>query len=130
MNTIYFYIYLLSVFVFFLIYSTIKCVYKIDIFDTFLYKDKLNSSTLSYIIYYITHFILYFIFGLLFSFDILVSMTLKTIIVEYILIIIKDCTLNNTNNDNIENALESIIVGMLSYIIGCIVITIYNNMKK
>lgn len=128
MNTIYFYIYLLSVFIFFIIYGTLKCVYKIDAFDSFLYKDKLNSSAISYIIYYLTHFVAYFIFGLLFSFDILISMTIKTILVEIILIFIKDCSTNNI--DQIEYALESATVGMISYILGAIIITFYNIRKN
>lgn len=128
MDPKYFYAYIVSVFIFFILYSIIKCVYKINIFDEFLYTDKQNISIKSYVVYYLSHFVIYFVFGLIFSFDIIGSMAIKTILLEFLLVLIKNCSFTKLNN--IESAMESIIVGMFSYIMGAIIINIYYNIKN
>lgn len=125
MDPKYFYAYIVSVFIFFILYSILKCVYKIDIFDDFLYTDKTNATIPSYVIYYLSHFVLYFVFGLIFSFDILGTMAIKTVIIEILLVLIKNCSI--TKIDHIESAMESIVIGMLSYIMGAVVSSFYSK---
>jgi hypothetical protein len=108
-------------------FSIIKCYYKIDAFDQFFYtSEDMDTSIYSYAIYYLSHFVFYFIFGLLFSFDILVPMVLKTIGLEFALIVIKNCF---TSINGVESAITSTVVGIISYIMGCVILNIYLGNK-
>lgn len=128
MDSKYFYMYILAVSISFILYAYIKCYYKVNAFDIFFFtEDHLNSTIYSYASYYLSHFIFYFGFGFLFSFEILVPMILKTIGFEFALIVIKNCF---TSLDGIESAITSIIVGIISYIMGCVIYNIYYGSSK
>jgi hypothetical protein len=128
MDPKYFYMYILAVSLSFVAFTFIKCYYKIDAFDSFFYtSDTMDTSIYSYTIYYLSHFVFYFVFGLLFSFEILVPMVFKTIGLEFALIVIKNCF---TSIEGVESAITSIIVGLLSYIMGCVFYNIYYGTKN
>lgn len=120
MNRYYFYIYLVSIVIFFAIYAVLKCGYKINTFDFLLFHDETNKGLLNTIMYLLFHFIFYFGFGILFGFEILYEMVLKTIMMEVLLVMSKNCSF--TNFEGMESAVKSIIIGLLSYFIGAIVL--------
>lgn len=127
MEPFYFYIYVLTVITSLIIFAILKCMYKINYFDSLMYHDERDDSFIGKLIFYLTHFVFYFMFGILFTFTILPEMILKTIFIEFLLIIIKNC--NVFVITDIESALLSIIVGILSYICGGLVQAIFLEKK-
>lgn len=128
MDPKYFYMYILAVCISFILFAIIKCYYKIDALDPFFYtSESMHTSIFDYVLYYLSHFVFYFVFGLIFAFEILIPMVFKTIALEFALIVIKNCF---TSIDGIESAITSTIVGLISYIMGCVIYNIYYGNKN
>lgn len=127
MDTIYFYLYLVFLVLSIASYAVLKCMYKINTFDVLMYSDSNDTSISSKLIYFISHFIFYGTFGLLFGFEILPAMICKTIVIEFTLILIKNCNLFDIQD--IESAILSIFTGIISYIVGALVLTIFLQKK-
>lgn len=121
MQRYWFYLYILSIILFFSVYGVLKCGYNISTLDFILFTDHTNNNVLNTIMYYLSHFIFYFAFGLLFSFDIFTEMIIKTVALEVFLVMSKNCSFTSLNG--MDSAATSIAVGMTSYILGALVIT-------
>jgi hypothetical protein len=78
-------------------------------------------------IYYISHVLFYGLFGILFGFDILPEFIIKTILIEFVLIGIKNCNIFEITD--IESALLSIFIGIISYITGALIVIMYSQKK-
>lgn len=123
MDKIYFYIYVIFLILSLTSYTILKCIYKINSFDVLIYADNYDDSLVSKATYFLSHFVFYAIFGVLFGLDILPEMIIKTIIIEFILIIIKNC--NVFYIKDVSSAILSIFVGILSYMFGALIIKIF-----
>jgi hypothetical protein len=127
MDSTYFYLYLILVAISIVTFAILKCIYKINMFDPLIYKDPNDRSIISKITYYLSHIIFYGLFGILFGFSILPEMIIKTIIIEFILIGIKNCNIFDISD--IESAILSIFVGIISYIMGALILVVFLQKK-
>jgi hypothetical protein len=109
-------IYLYGAILLTILFIILKCHYKITYFDKYLYLSKDIEKKYKNLFDYIGfHVILYFILGLIFQFDNLLIIIIKTIFIEFAFVFIENCTIAKMNY---ETAILSIIIGMTSYIIG------------
>lgn len=127
MDAIYFYLYVIFVVISLISFYVLKCIYKINAFDTLIYTDPNDKSIMSRTIYYISHVLFYGLFGILFGFDILPEFIIKTILIEFVLIGIKNCNIFEITD--IESALLSIFIGIISYITGALIVIMYSQKK-
>ena len=127
MDSVYFYLYIIFVAISLISFSILKCVYKVNAFDTLIYTDPNDASIMSRTIYYISHIVFYGLFGVLFGFEILPEFIIKTIIIEFVLIGIKNCNIFQITD--IESAILSIFVGIISYITGALIVIMYSQKK-
>lgn len=119
MDTIFFYLYILSLILSLVSFIVIKCVFKINYLDKFVYEDTEDTSINAQIMFYLSHFIFYVPFGLIFSFDIFPEMILKIVFFEFSLAAIKNC--DPYNIDNMDFAILCSVVDIISYIIGALI---------
>lgn len=112
-----FYIYVTVALLSIIIYGILKCRYNIHIFDKYLYIDQNSKMTISDMVkYFLSHFVVYFVFGFIFGLNTIYSMFLKTIVLEMLLIVIKECDVNDISQW--DSAILSIFIGMLSFYLG------------
>lgn len=90
----------------------LKCKFNNHFLDQFVYLDD-KGNIYKYIFF---HVITYFITGVLFGNQIFIPALVKTIIVESLLVAMKNCSIHKI--DNIYSAAVSIVIGMISYSIG------------
>ena len=67
MDAIYFYLYVIFVVISLISFYVLKCIYKINAFDTLIYTDPNDKSIMSRTIYYVSHVLFYGLFGILFG---------------------------------------------------------------
>lgn len=114
-----FYIYVVFAIFFTVIFILAKCLYEFKKYDKYLYMS--NETWLEYVLF---HVVTYMLLGLIFGVDNFVLFLIKTVVVELGLAYVKNCSIENIP---IESALYSIIIGIVSYIVG---INIRNLYKK
>jgi len=123
MNTIeslikrFYYIYIILAILFSIIFVTIKCIFHIKIFDQFLYMDEKNNN---YTLFVLFHLILNFLLGLIFGFDVYFEILLKIIIIEIILLFVKDCDYKSIFS-HIDVTIIAIFIGCFSYLLGALI---------
>ena len=127
MDKIYFYLYIIFLILSLTSYTVLKCIYKINSLDSLIYSDSNDTSLLSKMQYFLSHFVFYAIFGILFGLDILPEMIIKTIVIEFILILIKNCNLFDLKD--VSSGILSIFVGILSYMFGALILKIFLEKK-
>ena len=84
MNTIYFYIYLVTIITITVCFTIARCIFELHTLDIFFYPNSDNNIMANYV-YLISHIIVNFALGFLFGFDIIMGMFIKTIIFEVFL---------------------------------------------
>jgi hypothetical protein len=106
---------------------SIKCKYEFTTIDKFIFMSNDN-----FILYIFSHTIIYVLLGLLTGFDGLYITVLRTLLIELSLLYIRKCRDNkelykNMMNININSALISTILSIISYICGSILKEVYNQ---
>ena len=80
MNTIYFYIYLVTIITITVGFTIARCIFELHTLDIFFYPNSDNNIMANYV-YLISHIIVNFALGFLFGFEVILGMILK--IYEY-----------------------------------------------
>lgn len=123
-----FWIYLYISIIVIVFFAIAKCYFGISYFDKYLYTDITKDSKKLSFNFLLSHIVIYFIFGIIFTFSVYKEMLLKTIVFEILLIIIKDCNIYKISNFN--SVFITIIVGYMSYLVGCYFQYIISNSYK
>jgi hypothetical protein len=109
-----FWLYLYFIFFSLALFVFLKCYAGVTFFDKYLYTNE-NEPT-DYMSYIASHVVTYYIFGIIFGLDIYKEMIFKTILVEFTLLSVHNCNIKKITN--IDSAINSIIIGIISYFIG------------
>lgn len=117
MDTIYFYIYLITLIVTTTLFILSRCVFDYHDLDIFFYPNHNNNIFENYI-YLISHIIVNFLLGLFFGFEIINGMILKIILFEIMLFITERCDVFYTTN--ISSLIIIIIISVSFYTIGSV----------
>lgn len=103
-------------------YGFLKCFYKMNFLDKYLYVEKEKKqdfSIINTIKFILFHFFGYFFFGFIFTLDNFTAFAIKTFFVEYLLASIKNCEFKEMfSKDVMFTASISISIGLVSYYIG------------
>lgn len=94
------------------IHFILKCVFNNHFFDQFIYLDE-KENIYKYVL---THIVAYIVTGFIFGNEKLGWTLLKTIFVETLLVVMKNCNIYKI--DSMESAVTSTIIGMISFYIG------------
>jgi len=103
-----------------ILFVIFKCIFNIKIFDEFLYLDDQNKNYIAFISF---HLILNFILGLIFGFDVYFEILLKIIIIEILLLFVKDCNYKAIFM-HMDVTIIAIFIGCFSYILGALIRTL------
>ena len=106
---------------------SIKCKYEFTTIDKFIFMSNDN-----FILYIFSHTIIYVLLGLLTGFEGLYITVLRTLLIELSLLYIRKCRDNkelykNMMNININSAVISTILSVISYIFGSILKEVYSQ---
>ena len=124
MDSTLFYIYLLFVLVSTISYTILRCVFKEHSLDMFFYPNNANNI-LENKVYLASHIIGSFLLGLLFGFNVIGGMFVKIIIFEVYLYFFEHCDVFIVSEPS--NLIVIILITIISYIAGCIIITIFSK---
>ena len=109
--------YLLHLLPRYILFLIIKCIFHIKIFDEFLYIDDNNNNYIAFVSF---HLILNYILGLIFGLDVYFEILLKIIIIEIILLFMKDCDYKSIF-EHMDITIIAIFIGCFSYLFGALV---------
>lgn len=90
----------------------LKCGFNNNFFDQFIYLDA-KENIYKYVL---THIIIYIVTGIIFGNERIFFTLLKTMFVETLLVVMKNCNIYKI--DKLQSAVVSTIIGMISYYIG------------
>jgi hypothetical protein len=113
----FYYVYILLAILFSILFLIIKCIFHIKIFDEFLYIDDNNNNYIAFVSF---HLILNYILGLIFGLDVYFEILLKIIIIEIILLFMKDCDYKSIF-EHMDITIIAIFIGCFSYLFGALV---------
>ena len=116
MDTLYFYIYLLTIILSTILFTISRCYFNIHILDTFFYPNE-NDNILENKVFLTFHIFVNFILGLLFGFDVIYGMMLKIIFFEIYLFFTQYCDIFKTAK--FSHLVIIVIISVTSYLIGC-----------
>lgn len=97
-------------------YTVLKCGYNITVFDEYLFLEN-NLTTSGLVKYILSHVVIYFVIGLIFAHESITLIIFKTIIIEFMLVFIKQCSISNDIKE-FESAFVSIVIGIISFYVG------------
>jgi len=124
MDTRFFYIYLLLIFIITLTFTILRCVFNVHDVDLFFYPNNTNNI-LENKIYLATHIIVNFLLGFIFGFDIILGMFVKIIIFEVYLHITEHCDVFYISNAS--NLIVIILISLVSYTFGSVLNKLISN---
>lgn len=118
MNSIYFYIYLITIFTVTISFTILRCVFNMHDLDIFFYPNHANNI-IENKVYLVSHIIVNFLLGLLFGFKIILGMFVKIIIFEAYLHIMEHCDIFYVSK--ISNLIIIVLISLVSYTLGSVI---------
>jgi hypothetical protein len=124
MNTIFFYMYLITLILITTAYILSRCIFDYHYLDIFFYPNH-NNNILENYIYLISHILVNYFLGLLFGLEIIYGMILKIILFESMLYATERCDIFNTTK--VSTLIIIIIISVASYSLGSITKLIFSK---
>jgi hypothetical protein len=124
MNTIFFYMYLITLVLITTAYILSRCIFDYHYLDIFFYPNH-NNNILENYIYLISHILVNYFLGLLFGLEIIYGMILKIILFEAMLYATERCDIFNTTK--VSTLIIIIIISVASYSLGSITKLIFSK---
>jgi hypothetical protein len=124
MNTIFFYMYLITLILITTAYILSRCIFDYHYLDIFFYPNH-NNNILENYIYLISHILVNYFLGLLFGLEIIYGMILKIILFEAMLYATERCDIFNTTK--VSTLIIIIIISVSSYSLGSITKLIFSK---
>jgi hypothetical protein len=124
MNTIFFYMYLITLILITTAYILSRCIFDYHYLDIFFYPNH-NNNILENYIYLISHILVNYFLGLLFGLEIIYGMILKIILFEAMLYATERCDIFNTTK--VSTLIIIIIISVASYSLGSITKLIFSK---
>jgi hypothetical protein len=124
MNTIFFYMYLITLVLITTAYILSRCIFDYHYLDIFFYPNH-NNNILENYIYLISHILVNYFLGLLFGLEIIYGMILKIILFEAMLYATERCDIFNTTK--VSTLIIIIIISVSSYSLGSITKLIFSK---
>lgn len=124
MDTIFFYIYLISLILITTGYILSRCIYDYHDLDIFFYPNH-NNNILENHIYLISHILVNFFLGLLFGLEIIYGMIIKIILFETMLYATERCDIFNTTK--VSTLIIIIMISVAFYSLGSITKLIFSK---
>lgn len=121
MDTIFFYVYLILTALSIFVFTLGRCIYNAKTFDMFLYPNE-NYAILENYWFLSYHIAIYVLLGYFFGFDVKYVMLGKILAFETYLYAVEYCDIFKTAKAH--NLIISIIIAILSYLVGCFLGTI------
>jgi|LakMenE18May11ns_1017448.scaffolds.fasta_scaffold9699079_2 hypothetical protein len=124
MNTIFFYMYLITLILITTAYILSRCIFDYHYLDIFFYTNH-NNNILENYVYLISHILVNYFLGLLFGLEIIYGMILKIILFEAMLYATERCDIFNTTK--VSTLIIIIIISVVSYSLGSITKLIFSK---
>jgi len=124
MNTIFFYMYLITLILITTAYILSRCIFDYHYLDIFFYPNH-NNNILENYVYLISHILVNYFLGLLFGLEIIYGMILKIILFEAMLYATERCDIFNTTK--VSTLIIIIIISVVSYSLGSITKLIFSK---
>jgi hypothetical protein len=124
MNTIFFYMYLITLILITTAYILSRCIFDYHYLDIFFYPNH-NNNILENYVYLISHILVNYFLGLLFGLEIIYGMILKIILFEAMLYATERCDIFNTTK--VSTLIIIIIISVASYSLGSITKLIFSK---
>lgn len=124
MNTIFFYMYLITLILITTAYILSRCIFDYYDLDIFFYPNH-NNNILENHIYLISHILVNYFLGLLFGLEIIYGMVLKIILFETMLYATERCDIFKTTK--VSTLIIIIIISVAFYSLGSITKIIFSK---
>lgn len=124
MNTIFFYMYLITLILITTAYILSRCIFDYHDLDIFFYPNH-NNNILENHIYLISHILVNYFLGLLFGLEIIYGMVLKIILFEAMLYATERCDIFNTTK--VSTLIIIIMISVAFYSLGSITKIIFSK---
>lgn len=124
MNTIFFYMYLITLILITTAYILSRCIFDYHDLDIFFYPNH-NNNILENHIYLISHILVNYFLGLLFGLEIIYGMVLKIILFETMLYATERCDIFNTTK--VSTLIIIIMISVAFYSLGSITKIIFSK---